>query len=254
MKSHLYDTRKEAKEQADELGCKGTHIHRMEGKKKYMPCSTHKQYEKIVNSEDESKEELDELIDFDGTMNNSKVPILDPMTTAPGLSTMDKRVAAGHQTQDPLMRGYRVYYGESVVREEDMADAFGYDETKFMDADDTINYFVDELDFDESDAEDRASEMGKDPKLDDTSKFKKLKNFVMKGRLTEKEKVFTKEDIQKMAEEIILKKSDDKELTKKELNGDSVSPIIKRNIKALKNMASAEGISVPQLIKILKNE
>jgi hypothetical protein len=57
-----------------------------------------------------------------------------------------------------------------------------------------------------------------------------------------------------MAEEIILKKSDDKELTKKELNGDSVSPIIKRNIKALKNMASAEGISVPQLIKMLKNE
>ena len=28
------------------------------------------------------------------------------------------------------MRGYRVYYGESVVREEDMADAFGYDETE----------------------------------------------------------------------------------------------------------------------------
>ena len=76
----------------------------------------------------------------------------------------------------------------------------------------------------------------------------------MKGRLTEKEKVFTKEDIQKMAEELILKKSDDKELTKKELNNDSVSPIIKRNIKALKNMASADGISVPQLIKMLKNE
>lgn len=253
MKSHLYDTRKEANDQSDKLGCKGSHIHRDGGKKKFMPCGTHSKFLELTKKDD-SKEEIEELVDFDGTMNNSKIPILDPRTTAPGLSTMDKRVAAGHQTQDPLMRGYRVYYGESVVREEDMADAFGYDETKYMDADETIDYFVDELEFDQRDAEDRAAEMGKDPDLDDTSKFKKLKNFVMKGRLTEKERVFTKEDIQKMAEELILKKSDDKELTKKELNNDSVSPIIKRNIKALKNMASADGISLPQLIKMLKNE
>jgi len=252
MKSYLFDTRKEAEESGKELGCKGTHIHRHEGNKKFMPCSTHKQFEKHLNKGEESKEEIEELVDFDGTMNTSKIPILDPRTTSPGLSTMDKRVAAGHQTQDPLMRGYRVYYGESVVREEDMEDAFGFEETKYMDAQDTINYFVDELDFDERDAEDRASEMGKDPDLDDTSKFKKLKNFVMKGRLTEKE--FTKEQIMKMAEDSLVLKSDDKDLTKKELSDDSISPIIKRNIKALKNMASADGISVPQLIKMLKNE
>jgi len=252
--SHLYDTRKDAEKQSKELGCKGSHIHRKDGKKKYMPCSTHKHYEKVVSSETDNKEEIDELIDFDGTMNNSKIPIIDPRTTSPGLSTMDKRVAAGHQTQDPLMRGYRVYYGESVVREEDMADAFGFEETKHMDANDTIDYFVDELEFNQRDAEDRASEMGKDPDLDGTSEFKKLKNFVGKLRLTEKEKVFTKEDVQKMAEEIILKKSDDKEITKKELDNDSISPIIKRNVKALKNMASADGISIPQLIKMLKNE
>ena len=251
MKSYLYKTEEGAENAAKELGCKGFHKHK---RNSFMPCKSHDIFKNKVKEKEEPKEELDELVDFDGTMNNSKIPILDPRTTAPGLSTMDKRVAAGHQTQDPLMRGYRVYYGESVVREEDMADAFGFEETKYMDAEDTIDYFVDELDFDQRDAEDRAAEMGKDPELDDTSKFKKLKNFVMKGRLTEKEKVFTKEDIQKMAEEIILKKSDDKELTKKELNGDSVSPIIKRNIKALKNMASADGISVPQLIKMLKNE
>jgi len=250
--THLYNTRKEAKDKAPDLGCSGSHIHRVDGEKKYMPCATHKRYTEVTK--EKPKEELDELIDFDGTMNSSKIPILDPMTTAQGLSTMDKTVAMTRITQDPLMRGYRVYYGESVVREEDMADAFGFEETKYMDANETIDYFVDELDFDERDAEDRASEMGKDPELDETSKFKGEKNFVMKGRLTEKEKVFTKEDIQKMAEEIILKKSDDKELTKKELNNDEVSPIIKRNIKALKNMASAEGISLPQLVKMLKNE
>jgi len=251
MKSYLYKTEKAAENAAKELGCNGFHKHK---RNSFMPCKSHDIFKKKVKEKEEPKEELDELVDFDGTMNNSKIPILDPRTTAPRLSTMDKRVAAGHQTQDPLMRGYRVYYGESVVREEDMADAFGYDETKYMDANETIDYFVDELEFDQRDAEDRAAEMGKDPDLDNTSKFKKLKNFVMKGRLTEKERVFTKEDIQKMAEELILKKSDDKELTKKELNNDSVSPIIKRNIKALKNMASADGISLPQLIKMLKNE
>jgi hypothetical protein len=251
MKSYLYKTEEGAENASKELGCKGFHKHK---RNSFMPCKSHNIFKKKVKEKEEPKEELDELVDFDGTMNSSKIPILDPRTTAPGLSTMDKRVAAGHQTQDPLMRGYRVYYGESVVREEDMADAFGYDETKYMDAEDTIDYFVDELDFDQRDAEDRASEMGKDPELDDTSKFKKHKNFVMKGRLTEKEKVFTKEDVQKMAEELITKKSEDKELTKKELSSDSISPIIKRNIKALKNMASADGISVPQLIKMLKNE
>lgn len=248
MKSYLYKTKEGAENAAEELGCEGYHQHKRET---FMPCKTHKTFKDKVSK---SKDELDELVDFDGTMNNSKIPILDPRTTAQGMSTMDKRVAAGHQTQDPLTRGYRVYYGESVVREEDMEDAFGYEETKFMDAEDTIDYFIDELDFDPRDAEDRATEMGKDPNLDDSSEYKEDKDFVMKGRLVEKERVFTKEDVQKMAEEIILKKSDDKEITKKELNNDSISPIIKRNIKALKNMASADGISLPQLIKMLKNE
>ena len=249
MKSYLFKTEEGAKNASEELGCDGFHKHK---RKTFMPCKTHDIFKKKVSElESDSKEEIDELVDFDGTMNNSKIPILDPMTTAPGLSTMDKRVASGHQTQDPLARGYRVYYGESVVKEEDMEDAFGYDETKFMDAKETIDYFVDELDFTERDAEDRAAEMGKDPEMDDTSKFKKLKNFVMRGRLVEKEKTFTKEDVQKMAEEIILQKSDDRTISSKD---DEVSPIIKRNIKALKNMADAEGISIPKLLKMFKDE
>ena len=249
MKSYLFKTEEGAKNASEELGCDGFHKHK---RKTFMPCKTHDIFKKKVSElESDSKEEIDELVDFDGTMNNSKIPILDPMTTAPGLSTMDKRVASGHQTQDPLARGYRVYYGESVVKEEDMEDAFGYDETKFMDAKETIDYFVDELDFTERDAEDRATEMGKDPEMDDTSRFKKLKNFVMRGRLVEKEKTFTKEDVQKMAEEILLQKSDDRTISSKD---EEVSPIIKRNIKALKNMADAEGISIPKLLKMFKDE
>ena len=68
------------------------------------------------------------------------------------------------------------------------------------------------------------------------------------------EKEFTKEDIIKMVEDSLVLKSDDKGLNKKDLSDDSVSPILKRNLKALKNMAETEGISIPQLVKMLKNE
>ena len=147
MELEYYETRSEAKKAIDslELDCKGTH----KNKGKYGPCATKKKYEDISSKEDNG--ELEELVDFDGTPLSSKIPILDPRTTSKGGNTMDKTVAGTRITQDPLMRGYRVYYGESVVREEDMADAFGYDETKFMDADETIDYFVDELDFDQRD-------------------------------------------------------------------------------------------------------
>ena len=153
-----------------------------------------------------------------------------------------------------IWRGYRVYYGESTepkfISEEDMEDAFGFEETKYMDADETIDYFMKELGFDEDDAEDRAEEMGKDPKLDKTSRYKNKKNFVMKGRLTEKNKQLSKEEVLKMAEDSLLSKSDDREL-KMDKN---VSPILKRNIKALKKLAVMDGVSTNELIKMLKDE
>jgi len=250
MKSYLYKTEEGAKNAAKELGCKGFHKHK---RKTFMPCDSHKVFlEKTKSQKPEG--ELDELIDYDGTMLNSKVPILDPHVSAKGDETMDKTVAMTRITQDPLMRGYRVYYGESTepkfISEEDMEDAFGFEETKYMDADETIDYFMKELGFDEDDAENRAEEMGKDPKLDKTSRYKNKKNFVMKGRLTEKNKQLSKEEVLKMAEDSLLSKSDDREL-KMDKN---VSPILKRNIKALKKLAVMDGVSTNELIKMLKDE
>lgn len=246
MKSYLYKTEEGATNAAKELGCKGFHKHK---RNTFMPCESHKQFLEKTKPK-KSEGELDELIDFDGTMLNSKVPILDPHVTAKGDETMDKTVAMTRITQDPLMRGYRVYYGESVVREEDMADAFGFEETKFMDAEETIDYFMKELGFEEDEAEGRADEMGKDEDLDNSSPYKKNKNFVMKGRLTEKGKPLSKEEILKMAEDSLVTKSDEKDLKLKK----SISPILSRNIKAIKKLAVMDGISVNELIKMLKNE
>ena len=218
-----------------------------------MPCKTHKEFLNVTQTS-KPEGEMDEIIDYDGTMLNSKIPILDPTVSADGNTTMDKTVAMARITQDPLTRGYRTYYGESIekreVSEEDMEDAFGYDETKFMDADETIDFFMDELGFDEDDAKGRSEEMGKDPKLDDSSEFKGKKNFVMKGRLTEKGKVLSKEDLIKMADDMLVSKSEDKDLKIDR----KLSPILVRNIKALKKLALLDGISTSELVKILKNE
>ena len=250
MKSYLYKTKEGAEEASKELGCQGIHKRK---RKSFMPCNTHKSFLSII---DKSKPdgELDELIDYDGTMLNSKIPILDPNVSAQGSDTMDKTVAMARITQDPLTRGYRVYYGESVenreINEEDMEDAFGYDETKFMDAEETIAFFIDELGFDEEDAKGRAEEMGKNERLDKSSPFKKKKDFVMKGRLTEKGKILSKEELLRMSDDVLVTKSVDNDLkiSKK------ISPILLRNIKSLKKLASMDGISTNELLRMFKHE
>lgn len=246
----LLDTKEEAKVRATELGCKGVHAHMSDDVVKYMPCGRHKTYEKKVkdnSSKKKEKGEIDELIDFDGTMVNSKIPILDPHLHPK--KTTDQTVAMTRITQDPLLRGYRVYYGESTMKEEDMSDAFGYNETQFMGAEDTIKYLEKELGLDVDSAEMRADEFGKSEERDEKSEFKDEKGFV--GRPILKEKMFTKEDIIKMSEDLLVNKGSDNDLQDRDLKA---SEILMRNIKVLKSQAESEGISSSQLIKMLKGE
>jgi len=248
MKKHLYDTKDEAIKASKSVGCpSGAHKHG----EKYMPCKTHKEFEKFNNS---SKEELEELIDYDGTMTNSKIPILDPHLHPK--KTTDQTVAMARIVQDPLLRGFRVYYGENTepreITEEDMSDAFGYEETQFMDAEDTIKYLEKELGLEPEDAESRAEEFGKDEERDEKSEFKDKKGYVGRPILKEKKtKTFTKEEILKMSEDLLVNKGVDKEIQEKEKD---VSDILMRNIKVLKKQAESEGISSSQLAKIIKSE
>ena len=134
--------------------------------------------EKKVKSTKEVKGEIEELINADGSMANSKVPILDPKLHP--TKTMDQTVPAARITNDPVTRGYRVYYGESVEEfaEEDMSKAFGYQETSGKTPVQTIK-ILDKMGV-ENPIE-RAEEMGKDPKLNK----KKLKGSDMRIRITE---------------------------------------------------------------------
>lgn len=238
VKYNTFRKQSAAEKRAEELGCKGSH--KMD--KGFMPCSSHKEFEKVSNKK-KPKGEIEELIDFDGTMNNSKIPPLNLGLTP--RKTTDQTVAAARITSDPLLRGYRVFYTESEIKEEDFSTAFGYDETKDMDAEEAIDYFVDELGFDEDKAEGRVEELGKTPELDD----QKVKGAFTRMRL--KEKFYTKKEMKEIIDGIVDKKSDSNDI---QFAPKEMSKIIVRNVKTLKKLAEKEGISVNQLISMLKNE
>ena len=199
----------------------------------------------------ENDGEMNELIDIDGTFLNSKVPFLD-MKQHPR-KTMDQTVSMSRVTNDPVTRGYRVYWGESeekddnVVSEVDYSDAFGYEETKDKDYKDTVKILKK---MGSDNAEERAVEMGKSPKLDK----KRKKGAFVRQRLSEKDTIEEeqKKAMMKMVEDILAKKSkDSSDVVSK--NETPISKILMKNLQSIKKLAEREGININQLIKALKS-
>ena len=79
------------------------------------------------------KTEIEEFVDEDGTMLTSRIPYIN--TALSPRKTMDQTVPMARTTNDPVTRGYRVYYGEGeekgdeMINEVDYSEAFGYVET-----------------------------------------------------------------------------------------------------------------------------
>jgi hypothetical protein len=193
------------------------------------------------------KGEIDELIDSDGTMLNSKIPPLD--ATLHPRKTLDQTIGMSRVTNDPVTRGYRVYWGESeekegdVVNEIDFSDAFGYEETKDKDYKETLKTL---------------KQMGVENPVERTKQFGKLKNVKktkgkLKQRLVEKEKLdeVQKKKMIKMVEDIVTKKSKgESDVVGKDKQ---VSKILLNNLKSIKKLAEKEGISLTTLMNALKN-
>ena len=193
-----------------------------------------------------SKEEIDELVDEDGGLLGSRLPFINHALSP--RKTTDQTVVMARTTNDPVTRGYRVYYGESeegtddVINEVDYSEAFGYEETKDMDYNDTVKT-LEEMGVEN--AEERADEFGKIRKA-------KKKNGILKQRLAEKETLEERQHrlMKKMVEDILTKKSkDNSDIVK----NTGVSKILKKNLKSIKNIANKEGISINMLIKALKS-
>ena len=162
---------------------------------------------------------------------------------------MDQTVVAARITNDPVTRGYRVYYGESeekdgdVVREVDFSDAFGYDETEEMDFENSVKTLKD---------------MGVDNPVERTMDFGKIKgqkrkNGKLKQRLVEKGSLeeAQKQRMIKMVEDMLSKK--DKDYSDIVNKDSAVSKILVKNLQSIKKIADKEGISINKLISILKS-
>ena len=197
------------------------------------------------------KSEIDELVDSDGTMMGSNIPIINQKLSP--RKTMDQTVVNARISNDPVTRGYRVYWGESedeqdnIVSEIDMEGAFGYEETKDKDFEGTVKTLK-KMGVD--DPVGRAEEMGKDPKLEK----KKTKGSFIRQRLSEKETIeeIQRREMVKMVEDIVTKKNKDKsDVVNKESNK-SISQFLIKNLKSIKSLAEKEGVSLNELIKALK--
>lgn len=213
----------------------------MKSKKKFTKNDLKKLIDKI-NPKAEEKEEIDELIDFDGTLLNSKIPIHDPKMSP--RKTMDQTVFATTQPSDPIMRGYRVYYGESVVREEDLTGAFGYDVV----SGDTYEDCVEKMtQMEVENPEERCQAFGKSPKLDQKGQ----------ERLTEKQiKEVQRQKMIGMLEDLIVKKSEDSDIRKKQdvKKVEDLPHLVRKNLKNLLRQMDKNGVSKNDIIKLIRDE
>lgn len=192
------------------------------------------------------KGEIDELVDSDGTMLSSRIPFLN-LTLTPR-KTMDQTVPMSRTTNDPVTRGYRVYWGESedeqddVLSEVDFSDAFGYEETEEMDFENSVK---------------KLKKMGVDNPVERTLDFGKIKgekrrNGKLRQRLAEKDSIEEQQrkEMIKMVEDMLAKKSkDNSDVMSKD---EPINKILVKNLQSIKKLAEKEGISINKLINILK--
>ncbi len=193
-----------------------------------------------------SKTEIEEFVDEDGTMLTSRIPYIN-MKLSPE-KTMDQTVPMTTTPNDPVTRGYRVYYGEGeekgdeMINEVDYSEAFGYVETENMDYDNTVKTLAK---MGVENPEERAQEFGKLPK-------QKKHDGKLKQRLSEKDTIEEqqKQQMAKMVEDILTKKSKDDSGV---IKNNGISKILMKNIQSIKKIAEKEGISINMLIKSLKS-
>jgi hypothetical protein len=227
--------------------------------KKLTKEYVHKLLDSKAKSVEKPDGELGELVNPDGSIIGSSIPILNQRNLAK--KTMDQTVRMSKSTQFPFIR---VYYGESEedqkpLSEVDQSESFGFEETEFAPTYDVANKILKKLEVDDPiERDERLKRLGFDRKLDkqlkQEKKYGKCKNCFTKRRLAELEK----QKMETLIDEIILsKKSKDKEVVKKskEENDDDnnvMSKLLIRNIEAIKRLADKENISINKLIKHLK--
>lgn len=221
---------------------------------------TKKYVHKLLDSKAKHKQkpdgEIGELVNSDGSIIGSSIPILNQRNLAK--KTMDQTVRMTRSSTWPFIR---VYYGEGketegeTIKEIDQSESFGYDETEEAKTYGQASKILKNMGVDDPiERDERVKRLGFDPKLDKDLKIQKkrgkCKNCFTKRRLSELAK-------EKVDEVIISKKNKDKEIVKKTKGEDDsenevILKLLIRNIEAIKRLAEKENISIEKLVKHLK--
>lgn len=213
------------------------------------------------------KSEIDELVDTDGSFLNSKLPILNPKLSPKG--TTDQEVTQNRMTQNSLGKGYygRIMWGESKVVDDEIVSeiylkgSYGFDETEELTGPETFEVYKDVLGMEPDEAAKRTRQQGKTPfkkahkeRLKNVPKrIKNDPNFIDRMTLVEKDKIEEerKKNAIDMVEDIIMKsKLEDSGISKKK--DSQMSKFLQRNLESMKKLAKKEGLSINDLVKILK--
>jgi hypothetical protein len=227
--------------------------------KKLTKEFVHNLLDKKAKSKQKPDGELGELVNPDGSIVSSSIPILNQRNLAK--KTMDQTVRMTRVNQFPWVR---VYYGESTegngetISEIDQSESFGYDETEDASTYDQANKILKKMGVEDPfERNERVKRLGFDKNLDKQLKNEKkkgeCKNCFTKRRLSELEK----EKMEKMIDEILIsKKSKDKDFVKKTKESDGTESVIEklllRNLEAVKKLADKEDIDIEKLLKQLK--
>lgn len=190
------------------------------------------------NLPDKKEEDVDEVVDSNGNINTSKKPTNLGVKGISQKKTTDDVVKTGggsmgihgvHGTHTSLR-----YWAES-----DMSKSLGYQDTmgKDEDMEDAEKHFEKELGLSDDETKERLAKMGYDPELPDD-----------KVRLVENPKKFMEEYI----ESILSKKNKQNDLVSKGEEVKEINPILKKQIKSLKNNLDTNNLSIEDIIKYFK--
>lgn len=224
--------------------------------KKLNPKDVYNNLFKLKNKSKNSKPkkeggEIEELVDDDGTLSTSNIPILkqDEHTNW----TQDMRAALIRQAGSTFPFKARIYYSESekekenILDEEDFSDAYGYEEIEDKDIKTfkgCLSIFKNLEIKDPFERYERCMTFGFDPELDEDGQ----------QRIVE----LKKEKMKKVLDELLLnKKSDEKEISKKNIDDDTdeesvIYKLLLRNLESIKKIAEKENIDISKLVKKLK--
>ena len=192
---------------------------------------------------EEQEGELDELVDYDGSIMSSKIPMGSETNQTIGTTKTTDDISRATSQYGVWSNGgnfFKRYYGESVeeVSEIDKTGVLGVEETDQLDFDGAVEYYENELSIPKDEAIERVEKERGPEKLE---KNKSDGSFT-RHRLTEKERLtkIAEDKAKDMLEVLLSDKDDSKDLS-------SSDNLLKSKITSLIKLAQANNVSVEDL-------